>query len=166
MRGVGLVALICWPIPVWDFEMLMSGHPGLRLIRGMGRGVPPTGTSTIGATTTSTVLPARGAAYQATPANRPGNGLTRTLPARLPSAGTSTTTTASAAQGSAPAGSLGPGTQLYGGPVPQPVTPSCPAGSTYNPATGNCDSTSTNYLPWIIGGAAVLLIILIAARRR
>lgn len=147
--------------------MLTSGHPGLRLIRGMGRGVPPTGTSTIGATTTSTVLPARGAAYQTTPPNRPGNGLTRTLPARLPAAGTSTTTTASAAQGSAPASSLGPGTQLYGSPIPATnVTPPCPVGTTYNPATGNCESPSTNYLPWIIGGAAVLLIIILAARRR
>lgn len=152
---------------------------GFRLIRGgLGqRGAVPTGAG-LPATTVSS-LPARGAIYQTVVPQRVGGGLTTTLPARLPSVGTTppTTTTPTPPTTTAPTCPIGsywnsatnvcvtPGAQLYspGGTI----TPNCPTGMTWDPTSGCVTATTTrSYLPWILGGAAIVVLIVLMAKRR
>ena len=169
--------------------MIVSGHyqsgfkqravrgRGWSVIRGgLGRGPAPGGTTLPTSGPSAGTLPARGGVYQTTPPARTGAGLTPVLPHRLPAAGTPQTSQPPAAT-SAPACVTGTywdvtsqtcipqSVQTYANLPTAPVTPPCPTGTSIDPTSGQC-VTTTSYLPWILGGAGVVILIVLLARRR
>lgn len=163
--------------------------------KGTATAIGPTASKTSGTTTTGTTLPARGAQYQTVVPTRTGGGLTTQVPAGRGGSQTLTQTPTCAAGtywDAATGVCIVPGTTPSATSVPvtisvQPATSvtvqpsSCSANQTYIPPgsaytagpnagqvtlTGDCQNNpTTNYVPWILGGAAVVLVVILIARR-